>query len=51
MSIYTNIAGYWCCFHARHLADLQAQDGNCWGNFRGDAKLTGVSTAILPGQT
>jgi outer membrane protein assembly factor BamB len=25
-----------------------AQTGDCWGNFRGDAKLTGVSRATLP---
>ena len=29
---------------------LHAQGSNCWGNFRGDAKLTGVSNARLPGQ-
>jgi len=28
----------------------QAQSGKCWGNFRGDVKLTGVSNAALPDQ-
>ena len=27
---------------------LQAQDASCWGNFRGDDQLTGVSQATLP---
>lgn len=27
---------------------LEAQTGSCWGNFRGDPALTGVSSASLP---
>ena len=30
--------------------ELMAQSANCWGNFRGDAQLTGVSSASLPDQ-
>ena len=29
---------------------IQAQSANCWGNFRGNAQLTGVSSATLPDQ-
>ena len=27
---------------------LHAQTGSCWGNFRGDSKLNGVSNASIP---
>ena len=30
--------------------DLNAQGTTCWSNSRGDAKLTGVSSARLPDQ-
>ncbi len=29
---------------------IEAQTGECWGSFRGDPKLTGVSQATIPDQ-
>ncbi len=35
---------------AFHVSPVWAQPQGCWGNFRGDARLTGVSDASLPDQ-
>jgi len=32
------------------LTPLRGQQGDCWGSFRGDARLTGVSRTTLPGK-
>lgn len=40
-------AGWWMVLMAMAWSPSMAQGGDCWGVFRGDAKLTGVSPAVL----